>query len=729
MAALVASLMREQKAAEDRAIFDAYQNGGRYKGKVVTDDVILDYIKGRRDGFTRDDPLWDEWNNRFIQYDFTIGEQKIGLRFKEGKVSAGAVAQFYRQQLKKIPKDSAFYREVAGRAAEWAKAAVGAARGRARARARGGAGGLRGRLNAEIQKGSQYLALERALTDYAKRIGLIDVNESLTDADATELQDMFNRGIFMDAAQTDRLTFAEFRTAAKGYYNSLNRQVELQIQLGNQGITARQRRDKHLYGTLLKLNAVDNRAGYELLRERWLGDIEDAKGDPYAIAEANKKYVAGLETIGRNATRSGDLNANDPEFISGIVHEINALTTGKVTGKTVAEQFGEDDDAKTTAEDFVRLTEELKLLDTGKAYYGQTEPGGPLGVVKWPEGTGGDPLGLDDSLQPSIRTINGVRRVVYLKGREVTASVIIDTETGDAVEFDPTNVAEIREGIRSGQYEVVTGRRVGYTFTDPVTGKRTYGVPDPITGRLVFTEENPFSSDIIGVGGEDTVFTPGVVLNRVGDTVPDPATVFRQPVSLATGGSPVLSDGSVSAKDLLTLLNQGQIEVSEDEIAAYRARLERDARNETGTMARDRWYDESSPLEVPSYGDSPSERTRDARDAARGPIPLPDVASLAPVLQTLFGQRDRTKDDLYIPPPPPKPKPPAAPSPVKPKPPKPPTPKPTPTPTFTGIPKPPTPKPTPNAGTNKPKPSPAPMPIFTGIPWSPNAPSGSGGGF
>src|SRR6185437_14513007 len=104
-------------------MFDAWQNGGTFDGKPVTDSRILAYIQTRRDGFSKDDPLYSEWNNSLIQHKFSIGESKIGLAFKQGKVSAGAVANFYNQQLKSIPQDSQFYRDVAGRAAQWAKAA------------------------------------------------------------------------------------------------------------------------------------------------------------------------------------------------------------------------------------------------------------------------------------------------------------------------------------------------------------------------------------------------------------------------------------------------------------------------------------------------------------------------------------------------------------------------------------------------------------------------------
>src|SRR5690348_17353819 len=135
LTSLIHSLYQQQQAEQDRVMFDAYQNGGNgLDGKPVTDSKMRSYIAERRNGFSKDDPLYSEWNNRLIQLDFKIGEEKIGLAYKEGKVGAGAVANFYREQLQKIPKDSEFYRDVAGRAADWAKAGASAARGAARSR-------------------------------------------------------------------------------------------------------------------------------------------------------------------------------------------------------------------------------------------------------------------------------------------------------------------------------------------------------------------------------------------------------------------------------------------------------------------------------------------------------------------------------------------------------------------------------------------------------------------
>ena len=578
--------MREQKSAEDRAVFDAYQNGGLYKGQKVTDSFILKYIENRRNGFDTQDPLYDEWNNRLIQTKFSIGEQKIGLAFKQGKVGAGAVAAFYRKQLKDIPKDSAFYRDVAGRAADWAKSAVGAARGRARGRA---TSGLRKQLNQALLDQQGYLQLEAALTEYARREGIISGTQELSEADATALTEMFERGI---TANGKAITLVSFRSAAKLHFKALGKEVQLQIALGNQGITARNKRQKFLNETLLGLNAVDDRAKYELARESLIESLNAAGDDPYAAADAYKAYAEQLKTIHAQAVKAGGDNTNSGDFLGGLVNEFNLVTTGKGTGKTVADLWDMDDllgNSAQQGESIVRMQNDINLLETGQAYYGQSEPGGPLKVTLWPTGAGTNPLGLDDSLQPSIAKVEGQTRIAYLKGAAVTASVIIDAN-GDAVDPALLSAEALRAGLNDGSLTIEQGGILGYEYTNPITKDRKYGVRDLVTGVMLFTDENPWTTDPLNTGNGLTVF--GTSLVKRGDRmVPDLTNLLRGPLNINTA-NPFLSDATLSPKDLQMLAASGALNLPDDQLAQYRARLEREQKSRTLTMeSRDRGYE------------------------------------------------------------------------------------------------------------------------------------------
>ena len=91
------ALIREANAQEDQNMVDAWKNGGKVEGKGVDDDRLLDHMKKRRDALSPDDPLWDEWNNNYIQYDFSIHESKMALKNDQGKVSDAEMASFYRK--------------------------------------------------------------------------------------------------------------------------------------------------------------------------------------------------------------------------------------------------------------------------------------------------------------------------------------------------------------------------------------------------------------------------------------------------------------------------------------------------------------------------------------------------------------------------------------------------------------------------------------------------------
>lgn len=623
-------------------MFDAWQNGGQVDGKPVTDERLLAYIKGRRDGFSTDDPSWDEWDNRLTQYGFSIGESKIQLAFQQGKVGAGAVASFYRDQLKNIDKNSEFYRDVAGRAAQWAKSAGGAARGSAR---RSAAKGLRDQLNSLIYEGQNYDALEKALTDYARREGIITGDQKLTDADATDLRAMFDRGIY---SGEDRITFEDFRTAAVGKYKNLSKQLDIQVQLGNQGIEYRDRKNRFLDETLIGLNTVDDRAQYEYAREAWEAEVSDANGNPYAIAAANERYATALGNVADNAgTIISGYSANSSEFIGAINNEIAALTTGSAKGQTVAEMFGANGDLSDIAAGTQALIAATKDIESGKAYYGQAEPGGPLGVQPFPQQSLGSPLGLDPSLQPSISTVAGIRQTVYLMGDEVRATTILDAATGAPV--DPNLSPEaIRFGILTGTLEMKEGQTLGYVFVNPATKMTKYGIIDPATGAMVFTETNPWSSDPFSNGGTLQVLTDATE-RADGNWIPNIAGAYAENYADTIGGAvPLLSDSTVAPKDMLALLESGVpgVAFSPEDVESYKANLIKQQQQLDQRVA------ERYRQDLTRMGETP--RLRPGDETLRANM-FSAMQNLTTTTQGLFGDPDLLKDDVYTPPPPPKP--------------------------------------------------------------------------
>lgn len=637
-------------------MFDAWQNGGLVDGKKVDDDRILAYIKQRRDGFSTEDPLWDEWNNRHIQYRHTIGEQKIHLAFRQGKVGAGAVAAFYRNALKDVPRDSAFYRDLASRAAQWAQSAGSAARGRARGRA---TAGLRQKLNAQLEMQQNYLQLEAALTEYARREGIISGTQTLADADATDLMGMFEAGIY---SGEDQITLDDFRSAAQDHYGALTSEIKTRQALGQQAVEARNKRTRFLNGTVVRLNVVDERAQYEMAREDWLSNVEAAQGNPWAIQSANEKYLTALQGIHTNASaNTTGVEANDPEFIGGLANEYTAIATGESKGKTVADLY-DLDDAAGSGEDQAAATQQLmadiEAIDSGAAYFGQSEPGGAFGVTYWPPGMA-SAMGADDSLQPSVTNVNGQKRVVWMKGQAVSASTVIDVESGQPVDLASLDAGTLRNGLASGALLIETSGEVGYVFTTP-EGKTKYGVRDQVTGQMLFTDENPWTSDPTLVGENLSVFTAGRQTAR-GDWVPDVSMALAKTPSLTAGFDPLLADGTVTPRDMLRLAEAGLKDFAPEDVAAYQQRLQQQERERiTNATMQSRTNDQMVGFNA--IGRSERQTTGGGGDL-RGGI-LEGMTNIRDVTQRLFGSPDRSKDDLYVPPPPPAPPPTVTPKPT-----------------------------------------------------------------
>jgi hypothetical protein len=111
------------QAQEDQNYIDAWKNGGEVDGKPVNDARLLAHFKARRDSLSKDDPLWDEWDNRLTQYTFAIEESKMSLKWDQKKVSESQMSAFYARWAHKATKNSEFRRTLESSAARWRAAA------------------------------------------------------------------------------------------------------------------------------------------------------------------------------------------------------------------------------------------------------------------------------------------------------------------------------------------------------------------------------------------------------------------------------------------------------------------------------------------------------------------------------------------------------------------------------------------------------------------------------
>jgi hypothetical protein len=660
---LIASLMREQRAAEDRAIFDAYRNGGLYKGKPVTDAVFLAHLKARRDGFSTDDPLYDQWNNQLIQTEFSIGEQKIDLAFKQGKVGAGAVAAFYRSQLSKIPKDSAFYREVAGRAADWAKSAAGAARA---GRARGLAKALEGRQNAALKTQGDYLSLDALVTGAAREAGLIRENDLATDADATELMALFQRGAVI-GANGQPVSFADWQAATVAAYRAFDTRIQINEQLNRGTIELKENKSRFFDERVLRQNVVDDRTKWEVANDLFFAALKDANDDPAAILAAAEKYAASVETIRAGALAGTGLDENDPDFLGALENELDSLRTGKAAGPGLSDLTGEGvrfaDGTKTTlAAAIGEAKANADLLRRGLAFYGQDKPGGPLQVIPYKEFSDLDPFSrnrLDPSFQQAIVTIGGKPKSVMLKGQPIMATALQD-QGGLPVEYipdkdgKPVPVANatpemIEAAIGSGAFSIVVGtsKPIGYVFDNPVTGARFWGVFDQL-GNLTFTQSNPFGNayNLPGVEGGPSVVVPGGFDPVTGKTIV-PNILGAANVQ---SGKSLFVDDLVSPADLLALAENSPNADAYRALAAERSRgianEQRVTNRQTAAQFDYRKFVHDSVEQIAGPFSETAFKVADAIGELLAP-PKVGTSSGAPPLPS--------KDDLFTPPTPPAP--------------------------------------------------------------------------
>jgi hypothetical protein len=116
------------QARRDQNITDAWEKGGLFEGRKVTDDAILSYWRGRTKVVAKDDPLYDTYTQAVNHLDYRIHESKMTATYALIKEpSAGDdtnMANFYLNWSKKIPKDSEFYRELQRDAGQYIHAAA-----------------------------------------------------------------------------------------------------------------------------------------------------------------------------------------------------------------------------------------------------------------------------------------------------------------------------------------------------------------------------------------------------------------------------------------------------------------------------------------------------------------------------------------------------------------------------------------------------------------------------
>jgi hypothetical protein len=353
----IVALIREANAQEDQNFVDAWKNGGKVDGKGVNDSRLLAHMKKRRDDLDPSDPNWDQWNNNYIQYDFSINESKMVLKNDQGKVSDTAMAQFYTKWAGRsdVQQDSEFYRSLLDRAAKWnasakAKHAGSGARAAAKAHADWANGFFKSHVQGAETATSQLLLIAKEYNaapataqtldeidpnsvGYAKFLDIIDNGKS-DDPIVQSAIDEMNRKI--------KETNPNWTYSRQNLNDLLNRATNGLKTLHNNATsdTERKNYDKHtayLKYENARIQQAKANQRIQIASDNFVTALGSCNGDPYCARGATQDYLHALQRDVKNVVAGqGVLNADTVSIksASALQATIEQLTAG-LAGKDV----------------------------------------------------------------------------------------------------------------------------------------------------------------------------------------------------------------------------------------------------------------------------------------------------------------------------------------------------------------------------------------------------------
>jgi hypothetical protein len=123
LSATIVSMLEQYEAQRDRNIQTAWEQGGPFEGKKVTDQTYLAFVQKRAAEVSKDDPMYDYWMQTLFSLRFQIAESKANLQYQRENWSESDMAAFYRREAQKVPRNSEAWRDLMTSAAQFAKAA------------------------------------------------------------------------------------------------------------------------------------------------------------------------------------------------------------------------------------------------------------------------------------------------------------------------------------------------------------------------------------------------------------------------------------------------------------------------------------------------------------------------------------------------------------------------------------------------------------------------------
>jgi hypothetical protein len=326
LASVIVAMMREIASQEDSNIVDAWQNGGEYKGRPVTDEMLLRHFRQRRDGVSKRDPLWDKWNNTLLNYEFSIAESKMSLKYAQHKVGEGQMADFYRKWAGKVPHNSEVYRSLMRSAAQFADAATSRAAG---SRAAASQSGYNSAVESSWKKYERdYDNASSLLLTAAYRAGILQQTDTTTPDDLMDLRggDEADHARFLDLfdqiqsdpyyadikAALDKsglagLTYGQFVSLGADKTHGIDARIRIARQFGDEsGAKAAVEEKTKFLLQRAKVADIDEFAAYENYRRTVQNALANDVMNPWEVNDLLTGYADALRNFRDSAVAEED---------------------------------------------------------------------------------------------------------------------------------------------------------------------------------------------------------------------------------------------------------------------------------------------------------------------------------------------------------------------------------------------------------------------------------------
>jgi hypothetical protein len=405
----IVAILREYQSQRDTNIQDAWEKGGTFEGKKVTDEMILQHWKDRRNEVSRDDPLWDSYNQSVNNLTFGISNSKQELGYAQKKINDTQMAAFYTQWAGHYPQNSEAWRRMMNLAAQYSE----------RAKAASSSGGHASRESnyqnnvfKAQSKGIAFDTVTNILTEMARTTGILnDDKETLSDTRAYEddsgrllqLIDTFNTAKTIPDGKGGLIDMVKYRKGLTEYIrkngdpnfdgdfsyqgwlgmrqgkaSALNTWLRLAQQTGHKGdITKVTKQLASFAGDSLRIGLIDEQKSYEEYRHAWNAVLSDPNSSPIEKKQATDLYTQQLEGLKNRATgeRGGDPMVGS-SFEGHLNNELIALSGQPINAPTpwddtrgaiaAAKPDPKDSDAFQTAQSVNALNADVPLLFDGQ---------------------------------------------------------------------------------------------------------------------------------------------------------------------------------------------------------------------------------------------------------------------------------------------------------------------------------------------------------------------------